>query len=136
MKSQNAMREEQNDVGLVYLGGEIGGVIEFPIAEVREGRGVGVGVGHERAIGMGMGLLVLVVVGGEDHAGELVLIGWPAGDGVGDTATPLEDEGEGGEGEWEHRQKKHDSRITAAAGGGSVSVCTRHVKEKKVGGCM
>lgn len=73
MKSQNAMREEQNDAGLIYLGGEIGGVIEFPIAEVREGRGVG--VGHERAIGMGMGLLVLVVVGGEDHAGELVLIG-------------------------------------------------------------
>lgn len=73
MKSQNAMREEQNDVGLVYLGGEIGGVIEFPIAEVREGRGVG--LGHERAIGTGMGLLVLVVVGGEDHAGELVLIG-------------------------------------------------------------
>ena len=39
--------------------------------------------------------------GGGGHAGELIVIGWPAGDGVGDPAAPLEEEGEGCESQGE-----------------------------------
>ena len=35
--------------------------------------------------------------GGGGHVGELVVIGWPAGDEASDVVAPLEDEGEGGE---------------------------------------
>lgn len=80
-----------------YLRGKIGRVIEFPITEVREGRGIG--VRHKiGTIGRGTVWLLLEIVGAR-HTGEGILIGRPAGERVGEAATPLEEESEGGEGE-------------------------------------
>lgn len=84
-----------------------------------------------RTIGTWTSLRSLLLVVRDWHTGEHVLIGWPAGDGVGDSATPLEDKGEGGEGEGEDGEEKEE---TGGGGGGcggrSVMgrVCTRHGK--------
>lgn len=57
--------------GDAYLGGEVGGVIEGPVAEVREGGVLGLGQGVA-AIAVG----ALPEGGrGAGHAGELVVIG-------------------------------------------------------------
>lgn len=50
--------------------------------------------------------------GGGVHAGEQV-VGTrrgPAGGGIGDTATPLEDEGQRGESEWEDGEEEEELR--------------------------
>lgn len=77
--------------------------IEFPISVVREG--MGRAMGQESAIRRRRGGGGVGESGGGGgrrafHAGELAgVVGGPAGGGIVDAATPLEDESEGGEGE-------------------------------------
>ena len=59
----------------------------------------------------GTGIALGGVGGARKHAGELVGVWGPAGDGVGQTATPLEDESEAGESERQESEEQEETRI-------------------------